>query len=79
MSCGSGTPLTTKAVNVWDVKTRSDGTLAINQVVGWIALGKPCDASYKVGTSHYRVNRSDATKIYITPISSNVVVNCVGD
>jgi hypothetical protein len=79
VSVSSTGALTTKAVNVWDVKRFSNGTYGRNQVVGWIALGKPCYTSFKVGDKHYKINRSDATKIYITPISTNLVVNCVGD
>lgn len=71
--------LTTKAYNVWDVKRKSDGTLALNIVVGKIALGKPCYTWYKVGSKHYVISKSDITKMYYTPISTNLVVNCVGD
>lgn len=71
--------LTTKATNVWDVQKRSDGAWVRHAVVGQIALGKPCYTSFKAGPKHYLVNRSDVTKIYITPTSTNLVVNCIGD
>ena len=70
--------LTTKATNVWDVRRRSDGVWVRNAVVGIIALGKPCYTTFRVGSKHYLINRSDATRIYATPISTNLVVNCVG-
>lgn len=75
----AATPLlTTKATNVWDVRRRSDGVWVRNAVVGIIALGKPCYTTFKVGSKHYLINRSDATRIHTTPISTNLVVNCVG-
>jgi hypothetical protein len=70
--------LTTKATNVWDVRRRSDGVWVRNAVVGIIPLGKPCYTTFRVGTKHYLINRSDVTRIYATPISTNLVVNCVG-
>jgi hypothetical protein len=71
--------LTTKATNVWDVQKRSDGVWVRHAVVGQIALGKPCYTSFQVSSKHYLINRADVTKIYITPISTNLVVNCIGD
>jgi hypothetical protein len=73
------TPLTTMATNVWDIVKKGDGTWGRRAVVGIIALGKPCDPTFKVGTKHYRVARTDITKIYATPVSTTLVVNCIGD
>ena len=61
--------------NVWDVRKRSDGVWARIGVVGQIALGKPCSTSFKVGTHHYLVSRSDVT-LTKTPASTQLVVYC---
>jgi hypothetical protein len=79
VTVGTSSGLVTMATNVWDLKRRTDGTWSRRSVVGSIALGKPCIASFKVGDKHYLVNRSDITKMYYTPASTNLVVNCVGD
>lgn len=75
----SSSGLTTKATNVWDYYRRSDGVYVRNAVVGSIPLGKPCYTSFKVGSKHYLINKADITRMYATPISSNLVVNCIGD
>ncbi len=75
----TSTGLTTKATNVWDVQKRSDGVWVRHAVVAQIALGKPCYTTFKVSSKHYLINRSDVTKFYATPISTNLVVNCIGD
>jgi hypothetical protein len=78
-SSSSTAPLTTKATNVWDVYKRSDGAWVRNVVVGQIPLGKPCYTSFRAGPKHYLINKADVTRIYVTPKSTNLVVNCVGD
>jgi hypothetical protein len=75
----SGSTLTTKATNVWDLYKRSDGAWLRRAVVGTIPLGKPCNPAIKVSSKHYAVNKSDVTKLYLTPQSTVLVVNCVGD
>ncbi|HEX6638001.1 MAG TPA: fibronectin type III domain-containing protein [Steroidobacteraceae bacterium] len=75
----SGSRLTTKATNVWDVVRRSDGTWVRSTVVASIPLGKPCYSWFKVSDKHYLINRNDVTKFYYKPKSTNLVVNCIGD
>ena len=79
VSGGSTTPpptsgLKTAATAVYDVITVS-GKLERGQAVGSIALGKPCDSSYKAGTVYYKVSRSDV-KFTKTSRSTNVVSKC---
>jgi hypothetical protein len=66
-----------KVVNrdVYDVVTSSTGSRSLGRKVGTIALGKACQASYKVYSSHYKVTLSDVT-VTRTPRSSNVVARC---
>ncbi|MEJ0084930.1 MAG: hypothetical protein WDO72_04580 [Pseudomonadota bacterium] len=66
-----------KTVNrdVYEVVTSSSGSRSLGRKVGTIALGKPCQASYKVYSSHYRVTRSDV-RITTTPRSTNLVARC---
>lgn len=66
--------LKTAATAVYDVVTVS-GRLEKGKSVGTIALGKPCDSSYKAGSVYYKVNRSDV-KMTGTPRSTNVVAKC---
>ena len=79
VTVASSSALTTKATNVWDVYKRSDGVWVRNVVVGTIPLGKPCYTSFQAGPKHYLINRADVTRIYVTPKSTNLVVNCIGD
>jgi hypothetical protein len=76
VSGGSTTPTgyKTVATAVYDVVT-VDGRLQKGQSVGTIALGKPCDGSYKAGTVYYKVSRSDV-KFTRTSRSTNVVSKC---
>jgi hypothetical protein len=68
--------LVTTATNVWDYTVRaSDGMRIRRAVVGQIALGRPCDSTFKVAQSHYAVNRSEV-RFYETPVSSRVVTFC---
>ena len=67
--------LRTTSTNVWDIRRKSNGVLARVSVVGQIALGKPCDASFKVAQSHYAVNRADVT-LSATPVSTRLVTFC---
>lgn len=71
--------LTTKATNVWDVIKRPDGVWVRNAVVGSIPLGKPCYTSFNGGPKHFLINKADVTRMYATPKSTNLVVNCIGD
>lgn len=73
---GTTTP-TLKTVNpaVYEVVTSSSGYRTLGRTVGTIALGKPCQASYKVYSSHYKVTTSDVT-LRLTPRSSTVVARC---
>lgn len=78
-SSGGGGALTTQATNVWDVTRRSDGVYVRHAVVASIPLGKPCYTSFKVGSKHYLISRSDITRFYARPVSYKLVTNCVGD
>jgi hypothetical protein len=69
------TGLRTASVNVWDFYVRSDGVRVRIGVTGKIALGRPCDATFKVAQSHYRVNRADVT-LTRTPQSTDLVALC---
>ena len=69
---------TTKATNVWDMTRRTDGQWVRRSVIGYIPLGKPCYGQFGVSKLHYLVNRADVTKMYGTPSSSYLVVNCIG-
>ncbi len=68
--------LKTDSHNAWDVIRRSDGLYVRNAVVGTIPLGKPCSKTFRVGTTHFVVNRSDVT-FSTTPRSSQIVVACI--
>jgi hypothetical protein len=65
----------TTSTNVWDVRQRSDGVWVRVGVVGQIALGRPCNTSFKVGANHYRVSRSYVT-LTSTPVSNYLVTYC---
>jgi hypothetical protein len=66
-----------KTVNgdVYDVVTSSSGSRRLGVKVGTIAIGKPCQSTYKVYSTHYRVTRTDVT-LTRTPRSSSVVARC---
>jgi len=53
----------------------TSGTRKLGKQVGNIALGKPCDKTFKVYSSHYKVANSDVT-FTRTPASSTVVARC---
>jgi hypothetical protein len=65
-----------KTVNrdVYDVVT-SNGYRSLGRKVGTIAIGKPCQSTYRVYSNHYKVTTSDVT-ITRTPRSTNVVARC---
>ncbi len=69
--------LRTVSTNVWDVVRRADGGYARIGVVGQIALGRACDATFKAAVSHYAVSRSYVT-LYrnVTPKSTQLVALC---
>jgi hypothetical protein len=67
--------LRTVSTNVWDYRRKENGVLARIGVVGQIALGKPCDPTFKVAQSHYAVNPADVT-LYATPASTRLVTLC---
>jgi hypothetical protein len=73
----TGTTPTLKTVNpaVYDVLTSSTGYRSLGRQVGTIPLGKPCQSSYKVYSSHYKVTTSDV-RLTTTPRSSTVVARC---
>jgi hypothetical protein len=68
------TGLRTAATIVYDV-VMVDGQRERGRQVGTIALGKPCDSSYKAGSVYYKVSASDVTQIR-TPRSNTVVSKC---
>lgn len=78
VTVSSSSGLTTKSTNVWDMTQKSNGQWVRRSVIGYIPLGKPCYAQFGYSKEHYLVNRSDVTKLYGTPSSTNLVVNCVG-
>jgi hypothetical protein len=67
--------LRTVATNVWDVVRRSDGVWVRRAVIGSIAIGRPCSATFRAGLYHYVVNASDV-RLSGTPRSSQLVVYC---
>jgi hypothetical protein len=73
----SGSSTSLKVVNrdVYDVITSSTGYRSLGRKIGTIALGKPCQSSYKVYSSHYKVTLSDVS-VTLTPRSSSVVARC---
>ncbi|MEO8064608.1 MAG: hypothetical protein ABI821_17870 [Pseudomonadota bacterium] len=72
-----GTTTSLKVVNrdVYEVLTSSSGYRSLGRKVGTIAIGKPCQSSYKVYSSHYKVTLSDVA-VTVTPRSSSVVARC---
>jgi hypothetical protein len=75
ISGGTTTPtLKTTSTAVYDVLT-SNGTRTLGRQVGTIAIGKPCQSSYKVGSNYYRVTTGDVTQTR-TPRSSSLVARC---
>jgi len=66
--------LKTTGTVVYDVRT-SNGTRVLGRQVGTIAIGKPCQSSYRVGSSYYKVTNSDV-RITRTPRSSSIVARC---
>jgi hypothetical protein len=65
--------LKTVSTSVYDVVV-VNGVNTLGKVVGNIALNKPCDASFNVG-SRFRVTKSDV-KISTTPRSTNLIAWC---
>ena len=73
---GTTTPrLKTANAMVFDVLHNSSGARILGRQVGTIALGKACDSTFKVYSSHYAVSKSDAS-ITVTPRSIHVVARC---
>jgi hypothetical protein len=74
---GSTTPtLKTVSKGVYEViYLSSSGTYKLGNQVGNIALGKSCDRTFKVYTSHYKVSRSDVS-FTRTSASNTVVARC---
>jgi len=66
--------LKTTGTVVHDVRT-SNGTRVLGRQVGTIAIGKPCQSTYRVGSSYYKVTNSDV-RITRTPRSSSLVARC---
>jgi hypothetical protein len=67
--------LKTIGTRVYEIRT-DNGRTVLGAVVGSIALGKPCDASYQVPTIQYfKVNKADV-KLTATPRSTTLVANC---
>jgi hypothetical protein len=73
ISAGSTLKVVNKAV--YEVRTSSTGYRSLGRQVGTIALGKPCQSSYKVYSSHYKVTNSDV-RFTLTPSSATVVARC---
>jgi hypothetical protein len=73
----SGSTTSLKVVNrdVYDVLTSSTGYRSLGRKIGTIPLGKPCQSSYRVYSSHYKVTLSDVS-VTLTPRSSSVVARC---
>jgi len=68
--------LRTASTNVWHYYVRaSDGMRIRIGVIGQIALGRPCDSTFKVAQSHYAVNPADV-RLTGTPQSPRLVVLC---
>ncbi|HET9864322.1 MAG TPA: hypothetical protein VFP37_12820 [Steroidobacteraceae bacterium] len=75
ISGGTTTPtLKTTSTTVYDVVSRY-GSRTLGRQVGTIAIGKPCQSSYRVGSNYYRVTSSDV-KLTRTPRSSSLVARC---
>jgi hypothetical protein len=77
ITISGGTTTTLKVVNpaVYEFIKNSDGTRSLGRMVGSIALGKPCDSTFKVYSSHYRVDRADV-RLTTTPRSVSLVARC---
>jgi hypothetical protein len=75
ISGGTTTPtLKTTSTAVYDVITRY-GRRSLGRQVGTIAIGKPCQSSYQVGSNYFRVTTSDVKQTR-TPRSSSLVARC---
>lgn len=61
---------------VYDITTVSTGTRVLGQQVGLIAVGRPCDQSFRVTQKFYRVTRSEVT-FQRTSRSTEVVARCL--
>jgi hypothetical protein len=72
---GTGSTLKTVNAMVFDVLHNSAGDRVLGRQVGTIPVGKACDSTFKVYSSHYAVSKSDAS-ITITPRSTHVVARC---
>ena len=59
----------------WDM-TQKNGQWVRRSVIGSIPLGKPCYAQFGFSKLHYLINRSDVTRFFGTPSSTNLVVLC---
>jgi hypothetical protein len=66
--------LKTTATSVYDVDFR-DGVRVIGLYVGTIAIGKPCQSHYKVGTTYWKVAPTDVV-ITRTPDSPTIIARC---
>jgi hypothetical protein len=75
VTVGSTGGRTTTSTNVWDM-TQKNGQWVRRSVIGHIPLGKPCYAQFGFSKAHYLINRSDVTRFYGTPSSTNLVVLC---
>ena len=78
ITISGGTTTTLKTVNtsVYEFIKNSDSSRSLGRVVGSIALGKPCDYTFKVYASYYRVDRADV-RLTTTPRSVSLVARCV--
>jgi hypothetical protein len=71
----SPTPaLRTVRTSVYDV-IWVDNVRTRGRVIGTIALGKPCEAAYRVGTNYYRVSRTDA-RLTMEPRGASIIARC---
>jgi hypothetical protein len=71
----TATTLKTTGTSVYDVLYDSAHVRYVNQVVGTVALGKPCKSYYKVGTSYYMLDSADV-KLTVKPRSTALVARC---
>jgi hypothetical protein len=55
---------------VWVNQVRTRG-----RAIGTIAIGKPCERGYQVGTNYFRVNRSD-TRLTMEPRGASIIARC---
>jgi len=68
--------LVTTSRYVCDVRQQSNGSWSTRNLVGTIALGRPCSSAFTANGGYYPVNRSDVTRNSARARSNIFVARC---